>query len=90
MALGIVVVLMGALAAFLGGPLRKGRLDAADEREQRDREALEVAKEAKYREILELEMDYRTGKVDEPEYRVQDRALRAEAVGLLRALDRYA
>ena len=48
---------------------------------------LEAAKEARYREIREAEMDFRTGKLTERDWRAIDRQLRAEAVELLRALD---
>lgn len=86
-ALLAVVVLLAGLVALVGFPLRSGVAEAADERDQRDIEALEEAKRAKYREIRELEMDFRTGKLTREDFRVQDRARRAEAVELLRRLD---
>ena len=49
---------------------------------------LEAAKEAKYREIRDAELDFRTGKLSEADWRAQRRTLRAEAVELLRELDR--
>jgi hypothetical protein len=49
---------------------------------------LRAAKEAKYREIRELELDFRTGKLTEEDFRAQDRARRAEAVEILHELDR--
>jgi hypothetical protein len=51
------------------------------------REELEALKEAKYREIRDAELDFRTGKLSEADYRATDRALRAEAVDILRRLD---
>jgi hypothetical protein len=48
---------------------------------------LEAAKEAKYREIREAELDRRTGKLSEADWRAVDRELRAEAVEILRRLD---
>ncbi len=85
---GLVVLLVfAAVVAFLVIPLRSGVVEAADERDRRDIEALEEAKAAKYREIRELEMDVRTGKLTQEDYRAQDRARRAEAVELLRRLD---
>jgi hypothetical protein len=86
-ALAAVLVLMAGLVALVGLPLRSGTAEAADEREQRDIEALEEAKRAKYREIRELEMDFRTGKLTREDFKAQDRARRAEAVELLRRLD---
>ena len=52
------------------------------------RDALEAAKDAKYREIRDAELDWRTGKLSDEDYREQDRRLRAEAVEILRELDR--
>ena len=86
-ALIAVLVLFAAVVAFVGLPLRSGVAEAADERERRDIEALQEAKDAKYREIRELEMDFRTGKLTPEYFRAQDRARRAEAVELLRRLD---
>ena len=51
------------------------------------RDDLEAAKEAKYREIRDAELDYRTGKLSEEDWRALDRELRAEAMDLLRRLD---
>jgi hypothetical protein len=49
---------------------------------------LEAAREAKYREIRDAELDRRTGKLSEEDYQAIDRSLRAEAVEILGALDR--
>jgi hypothetical protein len=58
-----------------------------EEAEAARREDLEAAKEAKYREIRDAELDYRTGKLSEEDWRALDRDLRAEAIDLLRRLD---
>ena len=44
---------------------------------------MEAAREAKYREIRDTEMDYRTGKLSSEDYAAIDGALRAEAVAIL-------
>jgi hypothetical protein len=49
--------------------------------------SLEAAKEAKYREIRDAELDFRTGKLSAADYRAVDRVLRAEAIELMRRLD---
>jgi hypothetical protein len=49
---------------------------------------LDAAREAKYREIRDAELDHRTGKLSDADYEATDRTLRAEAVEILRALDR--
>jgi hypothetical protein len=51
------------------------------------RAALEAAKEAKYREIRDAELDYRMGKLAEADWRASDRELRAQAIEILRQLD---
>ena len=49
--------------------------------------ALEAAKEAKFREIRDAELDFRTGKLSHEDFRALDSMLRAEAIDLLRRLD---
>jgi len=81
----LVLVVLAVAVAAIGWPLRSGarREPAGDG----DREALEAAKEAKYREIRDAELDYRTGKLSEPDWKALDATLRAEAVALLHQLD---
>lgn len=82
------IVLAGVVAYVVMRPLvrepeRERTVDAR-------REALEAAKEAKYREIRDAELDWRTGKLSDDDYHDQDRRLRAEAVDILRELDELA
>jgi hypothetical protein len=49
---------------------------------------LQAARDAKYHEIRDAELDYRTGKLSEPDYEAVDQSLRAEAIEILRAIDR--
>ena len=81
----VVVFAVLAVVVFLVmSPLREtGVRDDASERD-----ALDAAKEAKYREIRDAELDYRTGKLSEADWRALDRSLRAEAIELLDALER--
>jgi type II secretory pathway pseudopilin PulG len=83
----VVLVVVGVAAAFVAAPLRGDRGVGAERREQAERADLEAAKEAKYHEIRDAELDYRTGKLSEQDWRALDSALRAEAIGLLRRLD---
>jgi hypothetical protein len=88
MELLIVFAVVLAVAAFVAAPLR-GRArgldpEAAARAELAD---LEAAKEAKYREIRDAELDQRTGKLSEEDHHVLDAELRAEAIGLLRKID---
>jgi|SRR5271169_4565546 len=57
---------------------RDGVLGSAEERVE-----LEAEREAKYREIRDTELDYRTGKLSKEDFAVTDSALRAEALEIL-------
>jgi len=80
-----VVVALAFLTWFVGAPLRNPSAGepAIDSR----RRALEAARDAKYQEIRDNELDYRTGKLSDEDFRTIDRQLRAEAVEILRLLD---
>jgi hypothetical protein len=82
----LAILLLAAVALLVvGAPLRRG--PGVDRREDERRAALEAAKEAKYREIRDAELDFRMGKLSEPDYRTTDRELRGQAVAILRQLD---
>jgi hypothetical protein len=51
------------------------------------RDALEAAREAKYREIRDAELDYRTGKLSREDFEAIDAELRAEAIEILNLLE---
>jgi hypothetical protein len=82
----LAFMLLTALVAFVVlGPLRR-----PGEEEQRDeqlRADLEAAKESKYREINDAELDHRMGKLSRADWKKLDGELRAEAVEILRRLD---
>jgi len=84
----IVFLVVLAVVAFVGAPLRSRARgldpDAAPRAELAD---LEAAKEAKYREIRDAELDQRTGKLSVEDHRALDAELRAEAVALLKRID---
>jgi hypothetical protein len=72
------------VAVVVAGPLRR----PADGRQDDPRRAeLEAAKEAKYREIRDAELDRRMGKLSESDWQAIDRELRGEAAEILRRLD---
>lgn len=81
----ILAVVAGAVLAVTG-PLR-GKSRETDERLEAERAELDALKEAKYREIRDAELDYRTGKLSETDWKALDRTLRAEAVEILKRLD---
>ena len=63
------------------------RASVADETLEAERAELEALKEAKYREIRDAELDYRTGKLSDADFKALDRSLRSEAIEMLKRLD---
>lgn len=80
----VLAALLGGVIWVVSGPLRSGALP---EKGSSGRAALEAAKEAKYAEIRDAELDLCTGKLSEQDYQALDSQLRAEAVEILRAID---
>ncbi len=87
MELLLVLVVLAAVLWLVAGPLRRGVAEQRAAEESAEHAELEALKEAKYREIRDAELDHRTGKLSDADYRRLDRELRAEAVELLRRLD---
>jgi hypothetical protein len=88
MAYVIVLVVLAAAVFVISGPLRAehGR-EGSDEQATKIAE-LEAARDAKYHEIRDAELDLRTGKLSDADYEAVDRALRGEAIEIMHALDR--
>lgn len=82
----IMLVLLTVVVALVSAPLRSSATAYASE--STTHRELEAAREAKYREIRDLEMDYRTGKLSLADYRASDGALRIEALEILNRLER--
>ena len=84
-AVGVVVALVAVLA-IVSQPLRRGpeAMERAASARVRD---LEAAREAKYQEIRDAELDARLGKLSLEDHQALDRQLRAEAIEILRELD---
>ncbi|HET8977982.1 MAG TPA: hypothetical protein VFN87_07480 [Solirubrobacteraceae bacterium] len=83
----IVLVVLAAAVYFISGPLRAARQESESDRTLARLADLEAARDAKYREIRDAELDLRTGKLSEADYEAIDRALRAEAIDILHRLD---
>jgi flagellar biosynthesis/type III secretory pathway M-ring protein FliF/YscJ len=83
----LVILVLGIVVLIVAAPLRANRAQRAADPDEARRADLEAAKEDKYREIRDAEMDFRTGKLSEADWRALDRELRAEAVELLRRAD---
>ena len=80
----VMLVLCGATALMASPLYSKFRGGGAQDAEEA---ALEAARDAKFREIRDAELDFRTGKLSREDYRALDSTLRAEAIDLLRRLD---
>jgi hypothetical protein len=83
----IVVALLALAVLVISAPLRRGGPGATPAAGEAERADVEAARDAKYAEIRDAEMDFRTGKLSEDDWRALDRQLRREAVELLHRLD---
>ena len=81
-----LAVLAGLVLAVVLWPLLRSE-EAGSERVSQRRAELEAAKEAKYREIHDAELDFRMGKLSDADHRATDRELRAQAIEILRQID---
>lgn len=92
MAYVIVVALVFVVVFVVTEPLRRRAVagGVADPESGRSNERLELeaARDAKYREIRDAELDHQTGKLSDADWRAIDSTLRAEAIEILRRLDR--
>jgi hypothetical protein len=81
-----LLALAAVVAAVVALPL--SRPGEEERREESRLEELRAAKEAKYREIRDAELDREMGKLSREDWRAVDRDLRAEAIAILSELDR--
>jgi hypothetical protein len=79
-----VLVVLAVVVLLVAAPLRRRAAPPRQASERSGRDDLEAVKEAKYREIRDAELDYRTGKLSREDWQRLDAELRAEAVELLR------
>jgi hypothetical protein len=85
----IVLAILAVVVIVVTGPLRSAsRPSGLAEPEPAQVADLEAAREAKYREIRDAELDHSTGKLSDADFEALERTLRAEAVEILHALDR--
>jgi hypothetical protein len=93
----LVFGLLIAVIVVVSGPVRAARIRREDahgvevptsgSEAATGRGDLEAAREAKYREIRDAELDYRTGKLSRSDFEAIDAALRAEALEILDRLE---
>lgn len=99
----LTLLLVGLVVALVSAPLRRARAlgapiqpggnpnggeDTPSAPDSQLRDELEAAREAKYREIRDAELDFRTGKLSSEDYGAIDADLRAEAIEILNRLER--
>jgi hypothetical protein len=83
----VVLAVIAALVLFVSAPLRRlGDASGADAGAS-DLAELEAAREAKYRELRDAELDHSTGKLSDADYAELDQSLRSEAIEILRGID---
>lgn len=82
-----LLILLVLVALVVARPLLAGTAERETAQAETRRAELEAAKEAKYREIRDAELDLGMGKLTPEDHRPIDRELRAEAIEILRELD---
>ena len=80
-----MLAVVAGLVLFISAPLRRPSPPAEEPVGVAE---LEAARKAKYRELRDAELDHRTGKLSDEDYAELDTALRAEAIEILRGIDR--
>jgi hypothetical protein len=90
MELLLAVLIALAVVAFVSAPLRRSarRPQRADEEFEAAIADLEARKQSKYREIRDAAADRAAGKLSDEDFERLDGELRAEAIALLKELDR--
>jgi len=79
----LAVALLALVVLVVSAPLRA----AGTMRPVSDSHELESERDAKYREIRDAELDFRTGKLSPEDYAAIDAQLRAEALEILDRLE---
>jgi hypothetical protein len=82
----VILAVLVALVLFVSAPLRAVRVPGP-RRATPEVGDLEAAREAKYREIRDADLDHRTGKLSDEDYEAVDTQLRGEAIEIIHALD---
>lgn len=84
----LAVAIIALVAAFVSGPLRQRASDQGRDPLEAERAELEARKQVVYREIRDVEADHAAGKLAEADFSRLDRELRADAIQILKRLDR--
>jgi hypothetical protein len=89
----VLLVVLVVVVLAVTAPLRRVEVaaDRADEDggspSAEELRELEAARESKYREIRDAELDHQTGKLSDADFEAIDQTLRAEAIAILDRID---
>ena len=88
----LAVLLVVIVLAIVSAPLRahlliRDRRSASHSSDEEALRRLEAEREARYRELRDAELDYRTGKLRSKDYEVIRENLRREALAILDAIE---
>jgi hypothetical protein len=81
----LTLLLLAVVIALISAPLLRVR--RVEPSESASLAELRVAREAKYRELRDLELDFRTGKLSRADYDATSAALQGEAVEILNRIE---
>jgi hypothetical protein len=80
----LILIVLAVVVYAISAPLREQRFAGRGPDPVAE---LEAARDAKYREIRDAELDVRTGKLSDEDYESLDTTLRTEAIEILNELD---
>jgi hypothetical protein len=84
----LAVAIVVLVAWFITAPLRQRPPGRPADRTEEELADLEARKQAKYRQIRDAEADHASGKLTDEDFRRLDAELRAEAIEILKGIDR--
>jgi hypothetical protein len=84
----LAVAIVVLVAWFVTAPLRERPAARPEDPAEAELADLEARKQAKYRQIRDAESDHASGKLTDEDFRRLDAELRAEAIAILKGIDR--
>ena len=84
----LAVAIVVLVAWFVTAPLRERPAAKPEDPTEAELADLEARKQAKYRQIRDAEADHASGKLSDEDFRRLDGELRAEAIAVLKEIDR--
>ena len=84
----LAVAIFVLVAWFVTAPLRRRQSAETEDPAVAELADLEARKQAKYRQIRDAEADHASGKLSDEDFRRLDGELRAEAIEILKRIDR--